>query len=62
MSTPTEREAAVPSNGKAALAAAKPSISFFFPAFQDAGTVVKLAVAASAGRDTAPFAERSIRR
>lgn len=50
MSTPTEREAEMSSNGKTApaLAERKPSISFFFPAFQDEGTVEKLVVAASA--------------
>ena len=48
MSTPIERETEAKSNGTTAQSATKPSISFFFPAFQDAGTVEKLVLAASA--------------
>jgi len=51
MSTPTARDESANKNGKTEkmpLVAQKPSISFFFPAFQDAGTVEKLVIAASA--------------
>jgi glycosyltransferase involved in cell wall biosynthesis len=50
MSTATEQDESASKNGKtenADRAAKKPSLSFFFPAFQDAGTVEKLVLAAS---------------